>query len=774
MKIYIALDKKILFNPMSSCHCFCPSRYRPGPDRFSPFRIAPVFVMMVLLCVLLAIPASGSPTVTGITPPTGLNTSTVSITNLDGTGFLSGATVLLTPVNTNPVHIGSIQNGSGGTLLNNPYGVFVSGNYAYVASSSSNALEIVDISIPASPSHAGSIVDGSGGALLNNPDAVFVSGNYAYVTSAGNNALEIVNISIPASPSHAGSIVDGSGGALLNNPYGVFVSGNYAYITSYSSNALEIVDISNPASPSHAGSIVDGSGGALLNYPYGVFVSGNYAYITSYSSNALEIVDISNPASPSHAGSIVDGGGAVPCLSLPTGLFVAGNYAYVASHGSDALEIVNVTDPASPVHASRLDDGSGVAPFIDNPMSVFIAGNYAYIASSHDNRFEIVDVTNPENPVHKGSIQDGSSGAFLNNPFCVFVSGKYAYVASENSNALEIIDTGTITATGVNVASPTSITCSVNLTGAVPGLYNVVVTNPDGSFATLPGGFTVTGSTSTTPTPTPTPTLTPSPTPTFTPTSSPTPTPTSTITILPTQTPTWIPVSYDSGGSDSEPTPVPTPGRRTSVTVNIGGYSSAYRANVTGTGISDLIITGSAFVPGQDISPAPGTVYEYTDLLPARYSTIEQAVISLSIARSWLDENHLTPQNMVVYYLSNSSWTALPTILVNSETGRSYYTASSPAFGRFAITGDLNWSAVQLVQGTAHGTIGDTVQASSSLAVSTPTGTPAVVQTTETQAQPLVQPSAGFSSLTFVFAGILGIIIPIGLAMVVRRRKSDL
>ncbi len=144
--------------------------------------------------------------------------------------------------------------------------------------------------------------------------------------------------------------------------------------------------------------------------------------------------------------------------------------------------------------------------------------------------------------------------------------------------------------------SPSKITCSINLTGSVPGLYNVVVTNPDGSFGTLTGGFNVIGATPTTPTPTPT--LTPAPTPV--PTST-------TITILPTHTPTWAPAQSDNSGSDSDPTPVPTPGRRISVTVNIGGGSGIYRANVTGTGISDLIITGSdAFGPGRDISPAPG------------------------------------------------------------------------------------------------------------------------------------------------------------------------
>jgi hypothetical protein len=663
--------------------------------------------MVMLIFILLFIPAAAAaPEVTGITPATGLNTSTALITNMIGTGFVSGASVQLTPVNVIPVHQGSIQSGSGGALLNNPLGVFVSGNYVYVTSNTSNALEIVDTSNP-------------------------------------------------ASPIHAGSIVNGNGGALLDDPMGVFISGNFAYIASSGSDALEIVDISNPANPMHAGNIVNGSGGALLNGPYGVFLSGNYAYITSYNGNALEIVDVTNPLSPAHTGSITDGGGSVPCLSLPAGLYVSGNYVYVASHGSDVLEIVNVTDPTSPVHAGRLDDGGGVAPFLDNPYSLYISGNYAYVTSSHNNRFEIVDVTDPVNPAHKASIQDSAGGAFLNNPFCVFVAGKYAYIVSENSSALEIIDIGTIPAASVNVISPTNITGVFDLTGAAPGLYNVVVTNPDGSFGTLAGGFTVIGSTPTTPTPTATPT--------------PTPTPTSTIT------PTWTPVRYDDSGPDSDPTPVPTQERRSRVTVNIGGSSSIYQANVTGTRISDLIITGSvSSEPGKDLLPAPGTVYEYTDLLPARYASIQEAVISGTVPQGWLNGHHLTPQDVVIHHLSNSTWTLLPTTLVKSEGGRSYYTAVSPGLGRFAITGDTNESAVPLVMGqeTPQGTK-DLVEVSVTQVVPTLSRTPEVMQTTEVPAQPATQPSAGFSSLTLV-AAIFGIIILIGLALVVRRRKSDL
>jgi len=154
---------------------------------------------------------------------------------------------------------------------------------------------IVDISNPAVPVHAGSITHGTGGALLNGLTSVYVSGNYAYVASTGSDALEIIDISNPAVPVHAGSITDGTGGALLDGAQSVYVSGNYAYVASTVSDALEIIDISNPAVPVHAGSITNGTGGALLNGLTSVYVSGNYAYVASSESDALEIIDIFQP-----------------------------------------------------------------------------------------------------------------------------------------------------------------------------------------------------------------------------------------------------------------------------------------------------------------------------------------------------------------------------------------------------------------------------------------------------------------------------------------------
>ena len=303
-----------------------------------------------------------------------------------------------------------------------------------------------------------SAVSDTNGAALDSPQSVFVQGNYAYIASSISDALEIVNISDPTNPTHAGKITHGTNGAALDFPNSVFVQGNYAYIASSVSDALEIVNISDPTNPIHTGKITNGTGGAALDNPHSVFVKDNYAYVASYNSRALEIVNISDPASPTHAGKIYNGrasgkdssnneyttGGTDingASLVLPTSVFVQGDYAYVVSEGgiNDALEIVNISEPTNPTHAGKIINGTEGAT-LDNPHSVFVKDNYAYVASSASDALEIVEISDPTNPTHAGKIIDGTGGAALDNPQSVFVKDNYVYVASKFSNALEIIE----------------------------------------------------------------------------------------------------------------------------------------------------------------------------------------------------------------------------------------------------------------------------------------------------------------------------------------------
>ena len=316
-------------------------------------------------------------------------------------------------------------------------GVWVSGNYAYIASFTGDALEIVDISNPSNPTHVGKLTHGTGGALLDGPIGVHVVGNYAFVTANASSAVEVVDVSNPAAPTHAGSIANGAGGAALLNPWNMDIVGNYLYVVS-SSNALEIIDISVPTAPTHVGKILHGAGGALLTTPVCVEVVGNYAYIAVYDDDALEIVDVTNKSAPVHAGKIVSGTGG-SALDICHGVWVDGNYAYVLARASSALNIIDISSPASPVFVSKIIDGEGGAN-LGGAENLQVVGNYAYIASYIGNALEIVDISTPASPTHVGKLEHGTNGAALDAANRVYVSGNYAYVASFDSDALEVID----------------------------------------------------------------------------------------------------------------------------------------------------------------------------------------------------------------------------------------------------------------------------------------------------------------------------------------------
>lgn len=124
------------------------------------------------------------------------------------------------------------------------------------------------------------------------------------------------------------------------------------------------------------------------------------------------------------------------------------------------------------------------------------------------------------------------------------------------------------------------------------------------------------------------------------------------------------------------------------MTVNVGGSSAVSLVTVTGTGLSGLIVTGTVVAnPGQQLPPAPGITYQYIELVPARFLTIDGADIFFAVPESWLNEQGLEPEDIVLYHAKDTAWQALPTSVIEKKNGAVMFTAKSTGFSFFAITG---------------------------------------------------------------------------------------
>jgi prepilin-type N-terminal cleavage/methylation domain-containing protein len=138
---------------------------------------------------------------------------------------------------TNPVLAASVLNGDNGAALNGPYGFSLAGNYAYVASAVSNALEVIDITNPATAVHYRTVNNGDGGAALTMARGVFVSGNYVYVASMGDKALEVLSLPTPGGPVHLRTVSLINGDPQFFAPQSVLgITGSYVQLANMSNN----------------------------------------------------------------------------------------------------------------------------------------------------------------------------------------------------------------------------------------------------------------------------------------------------------------------------------------------------------------------------------------------------------------------------------------------------------------------------------------------------------------------------------------------------------
>ncbi len=229
--------------------------------------------------------------------------------------------------------------------IESAYGVYVSGNFAFLAASKAG-LAIINISDPTNVSVP--IYKDTPGIAHN----IVIEGDFAYIAD-NFHGLAVINISNPTNPGNIYS-EDTEGKAL-----DVKVRGNFAYLAD-DTEGLVIMNISDPTDPIKIANI------STLGCPRAIDISGDHAFLADYD-NGLTVIDISDPLNPSLPYYAPNYG-----YGYAWDVFVDGDVAYVADL-EFGLKIFDITAPRYP-ELLKVITTEGKAHGIE------VSGNSVYIA----------------------------------------------------------------------------------------------------------------------------------------------------------------------------------------------------------------------------------------------------------------------------------------------------------------------------------------------------------------------------------------------------------
>ncbi len=233
------------------------------------------------------------------------------------------------------------------------WGVFVQGDYAYVADRS--ALTIIDVSDSSAPLLVSTLSNPLTGAV-----GVFVADTLAYLHRGGVGIFSVINVSRPDSPFVLGWCAIP---LSVQDPKGICLVDTLCYVARGQAGFVTI-NVAKPDSPTVINTF-DTPG-----YAMDLMIQDTIIYVADRDS--LQIVNIANTTSPQHLGS---------CL-MPSAcydVFVVDTFAFVVCEsdlGTDGkLEIASVSSPASPFIIDEILMNA-------DPYAVQVASSYAYVGAA--------------------------------------------------------------------------------------------------------------------------------------------------------------------------------------------------------------------------------------------------------------------------------------------------------------------------------------------------------------------------------------------------------
>ncbi len=362
------------------------------------------------------------------------------------------------PTNMKYKQVGSINLGTGSVQGQS---IYVKNNTAYVTASNGK-FYIYDITNHASPiakNGDGLLLDGVGRKVL-------VAGSYAYIaTSSTTNQLNIVNVSDPANPSIVGRLNLGTGQSGIDVYVDTFDSnpGRAYLVTNWVTgiNNFYIVNVSTKSSPSISGLASYSTSGMT---PTGVtVVDGNRAIIVgSGGTNQYQVVDISD-----ESGSLTLCGS----LQYATGIkgvssvLQSNGYAYsyiitsdanaelkIILGGAGGLFILGGTYTSEPYSSDADTSFNRFSALVDNPVDTEIKfqvsvsnkvndncdhDQYTYIGPDRDNPLDSYFM--PTDGLITGAVPYRQIDPYYKNPGQCFRYKAY-FTTSDNTKSPRLYD----------------------------------------------------------------------------------------------------------------------------------------------------------------------------------------------------------------------------------------------------------------------------------------------------------------------------------------------
>lgn len=156
----------------------------------------------------------------------------------------------------------------------------------------------------------------------------------------------------------------------------------------------------------------------------------------------------------------------------------------------------------------------------------------------------------------------------------------------------------------------------------------------------------------------------------------------------------YVPSSGSSGvtGIDSAQKRV-TAGTQTSFSFNnpvsgVLGLSFTSR-QYSGNIIARIEVLGE----GSSIEVPEGEIYQQMNILVGNErfeseSNINGAAINFRVSKSWVEENNIDVSTIMINRFHDEKWNALPTEMTGEDEEYYYFTAETPGFSRYAVTGN--------------------------------------------------------------------------------------